>query len=109
MTFLDHDLKIIWGFDTSELFWFVGFLFFAEDFAAAESKVEEQAEAAWSEAVKNQLAAKKHRQLLDLQSSLQKKWWKVVQKTIEIFQVFFWETPDSWFIESIIWMARDGW
>lgn len=29
-----------------------------------ESKVEEQAEAAWSEALKNQLAAKKHRQLL---------------------------------------------
>eukprot|EP00434_Breviolum_minutum_P038655 symbB.v1.2.034296.t1/scaffold4400.1/size40136/1 len=35
------------------------------DFASAESKVEEQAEAAWSEAVKNQLAAKKHRQLRD--------------------------------------------
>lgn len=36
----------------------------AQDFAAVESKVEEQAEAAWSEALKNQLAAKKHRQLL---------------------------------------------
>lgn len=36
----------------------------SKDFAAVESKVEEQAEAAWSEALKNQLAAKKHRQLL---------------------------------------------
>eukprot|EP00913_Durusdinium_trenchii_P010998 g10323.t1 len=33
------------------------------EFAAVESKVEEQAEAAWSEALKNQLAAKKQRQL----------------------------------------------
>lgn len=92
------DLPWPWFKDNLRFWYFwtllVGFLFFAEDFAAAESKVEEQAEAAWSEAVKNQLAAKKHRQLLDLQSSLQKKWWKVVQKTIEIFQVFFWETPD---------------
>lgn len=35
------------------------------DFAAVESKVEEQAEAAWAEALKNHLAAKKHRQLRD--------------------------------------------
>lgn len=36
----------------------------SKDFAAVESKVEEQAEAAWAEALKNHLAAKKHRQLL---------------------------------------------
>ena len=36
----------------------------SKDFAAVESKVEEQAEAAWAEALKDHLAAKKHRQLL---------------------------------------------
>ena len=82
-------------FDTSELFWFVGFLFFAEDFAAAESKVEEQAEAAWSEAVKNQLAAKKHRQLLDLQSSLQKSDGRSCKRRLRFSSDFL---RDSWFI-----------
>lgn len=41
-----------------------------QEFAAVESKVEEQAEAAWSEALKNQLAAKKQRQLLSWQWQL---------------------------------------